>query len=179
MIEIDLHVYGKAIFATTLYVALYYFFMIVHTVVKFRVKFAVKRAHEANKKKQQDAQKSLEAVPSKERRALNVHSRNDTRIAEHPDFIVADRTMLNMNEQMGVFLTSLWLYVLVVDADFGANLCFFYTACRLFYYPFYNKPLLLLPLVTFPNYFVTWYMAGAVALKALPFVDFSSILSFI
>ena len=70
----------------------------------------------------------------------------------------SDRTFLNTFEQSPAFLASLWLYALVGDPVSAAQLGWCYVIVRAFYpFAFHIGPPLLF-VVTFPNYFVIWYM---------------------
>lgn len=71
--------------------------------------------------------------------------------------LCSDRTFLNLFEQSVPFLTSVWIYGLVVDATFAATLVYIYMSVRIFY-PFVFRlgpPTILL--VTGPNYCVIFY----------------------
>lgn len=128
------------ILATVVYFLLYYSFILIHLKVK-----------QAAKLKAQ--QKIVEGAPAE----LYSHARNAPGVAGDLNFIRADRTVLNMLEQMPAFLCSLWLFSLFVSPLWGGLLGFAYIFGRIFYYPLYYRVRLLSLLVTYPNYAISGF----------------------
>jgi hypothetical protein len=94
--------------------------------------------------------------------------------------LASDRVVANTHEQMTPFLLSMWLYAIFISPTTAAPttaawLGGFYVALR-FVYPFLigkkiskvqSKRVIF---VTFPCYFIIFYMLGSVAFKALGYL---------
>merc|ERR1712065_129872 len=91
--------------------------------------------------------------------------RNEPAIVNDPTFIRADRTFMNLVEQAPGFFVTLFLFCHLVDVRTGGYIALAYAIGRLFYYPLYNSPVLLLSVVTIPNYLECMAMLGAVVYK--------------
>lgn len=134
---------------TIAYFGLYYAFIIYQGIIKAKViKEGVRAAKMAK-----EAGKPVEHV--------NRYTSTDPRLLR------ADRSVLNMLEQMPAFVSSLWLYAVFVDANFGAKLGWFYLAFRaaypFFFYPTTTGFSAKILYSTIPNYLVIFYYLIAVA----------------
>lgn len=154
---------------TVAYIALYYAYIVVHLRVKAQVQRETKRLFDAQKKDENSSDDPSKSLVRTERKKLpvNVHPRNIAAVANHPAFIRAERTVLNMLEQMPPFLFGLWLFSVFVDPTYGGYLGVAYIASRSLYYSFYTKVPLLLGLVTFPNYGVILWFYVRTAIQIL------------
>ena len=88
--------------------------------------------------------------------------RNEPAIVNDPAFIRADRTFLNLVEQAPGLFVVLGLFAQVVSVRWAGYILIAYASGRFLYFPLYNKPALLLLLVTFPNYLEIIGMMGAI-----------------
>jgi len=88
----------------------------------------------------------------------------DRALRSDPLMVAAERTQLNMLEQMPPFLVCFWLYSVFIDPSHGASLAILYTVLRYMYFflwPKYHY------LITLPNYFIiAYYCVGLVRLAA-------------
>lgn len=91
--------------------------------------------------------------------------RNHADIINDPEFIRADRTFLNIVEQAPMFFMSLFLFCAIIDPVLGGYIAIAYAVGRSLYFSTYHSPMLLLALITVPNYLEILYMIGAVAYR--------------
>lgn len=79
--------------------------------------------------------------------------------------LIAKRTVGNYLEQSPIFLVSLWLTAVFVDAGVASTCGWIWIASRVFY-PFgFSKGIPYLFMSTFPAYGAVWYMMAMVLLK--------------
>mmetsp|Transcript_13119 Transcript_13119/g.45889 ORF Transcript_13119/g.45889 Transcript_13119/m.45889 type:complete len:153 (-) Transcript_13119:165-623(-) len=128
--------FRKPIAVTAAYMLVYYGFIINQVLTSGRLKRAAKKKGER----------------------FNRHGNTE------PDMIWADRTVLNMLEQMVPFLVSLWAHAAFVSPDTAAMLGAVYVACRACYPVAWmlNKVLF----VTVPNYIIITYLLGSTVAAA-------------
>merc|ERR1712137_85545 len=86
-------------------------------------------------------------------------------IAKHPKIIAADRTFLNMLEQMPPFLASMWLFSIFCHPYWGGALGLIYTTLRAFYFFVYPPPKAFI--VTLPNYLIIFVMLACTFVEAM------------
>lgn len=141
------------ILATIAYFLLYYIFILVHLKVKQDVK---------NEK--------VREATSELADELLTHARNMPGVATDVRFIRADRTVLNMLEQMPPFIIGMSLLSIFVNPDLGGYLGFSYIFLRIFYYPLYYRGAMLSVLVTYPNYAIVLAFYAVTALKLFKFI---------
>eukprot|EP01126_Amoeba_proteus_P012444 TRINITY_DN15125_c0_g1_i1.p1 TRINITY_DN15125_c0_g1~~TRINITY_DN15125_c0_g1_i1.p1 ORF type:complete len:154 (-),score=28.42 TRINITY_DN15125_c0_g1_i1:64-525(-) len=132
------------------YFVLYYLYIIQVIVMKFRLEKEVKEKWRSNHDKK-DRITLVEFVRA---------------VKDHPRMYVAERTQLNMLEQMVPFLFGFWLYCLVVDPIVGSQLGMLYIVFRSIY-PFFYGSWLLPLLSTGPNYVIILYFFSAVVAAVL------------
>mmetsp|Transcript_46084 Transcript_46084/g.99850 ORF Transcript_46084/g.99850 Transcript_46084/m.99850 type:complete len:142 (+) Transcript_46084:2-427(+) len=122
--------FAGTVFVTFAYLLLYYVFITFQALAVFKAGAAAKKAGE------------------KFQRYYN---------ASNPLVLKWDRAVGNMHEQMGPFLTTLWLYSRFVDPIWGARLGWVYVAGRatwpiLYQNTWIGKPRIKILLSTVPNY---------------------------
>jgi len=144
--------YKSTVFVTLIYLTLYYVTLIVILLTKLKVRPAAQaQVRKDNENKKTPHNEKLIAL--------------DKYIRREPLMMAAERTQLNMLEQMPPFLATFWIYSVMVDPVVGAWMGALYTAiraCYFFLWPRYHY------VVTLPNYAIIAFFAFGIT-KALLF----------
>lgn len=142
--QLDSELLKGPILVTITYVCFWYFLLILQVKTKFRL---IKKYRSEKKK-------------------------FDRYFGQDSEMLAADRAVINTQEQMIPFLASLWLCALFFSPETATWCGFIYIALRLLYPFLIGKRLsrLISPkvfIVTFPSYFIIFYMLVRVGIKIL------------
>jgi hypothetical protein len=96
----------------------------------------------------------------------------DRYFGQDEQMLAADRVVINTQEQMVPFLSSLWLHAVFVSSYYGSLIGLLYVALRAIYPLLMGKRLSKINpkrvhLVTVPCYIMVFYLFGAVVFRVL------------